>query len=181
MRLRAIFVTSRFLGKKPLYYTRKIARNCMKVCNFGQRRFITFFKLVRGHKAAVQVTPLIVENDGVNGFEMWNLAWQVAALLFALPRYASRITTPHPKTKNRCSFYTASAFMNNYFYDSAKELPAVVQVGFGGFLRLGLLSAVHQQDERNHAESRCCKEQPEPNAGALFHVGCLRRRICGIL
>ena len=92
MRLRAIFVTSRFLGKKPLYYTRKIARNCMKVCNFGQRKFITFCKFVRGHKAAVQVTPCVVENDGVNGFEMWDLEWRVAALRFALPRYASRIT-----------------------------------------------------------------------------------------
>lgn len=101
MRLRAIFVTSRFLGKKPLYYTRKIARNCMKVCNFGQRRFITFFKLVRGHKAAVQVTPLIVENDGVNGFEMWDLEWQVAALRFALPRYASRITHHNATLQNK--------------------------------------------------------------------------------
>lgn len=92
MRLRAIFVTSRFLGKKPLYYTRKIARNCIKVCNFGRRRFITFFKFVRGYKAAIQVTPLVVENDGVNGFEMWDLEWQVAALRFALLRYALCIT-----------------------------------------------------------------------------------------
>ena len=75
----------------------------MKICNFGQRRFITFCKFVRGYKATVQVTPLIVENDGVNGFQMWDLEWQVAALRFTLPRYAFTLyASPFRVGSHRC-------------------------------------------------------------------------------